>query len=164
MQLFEEVKQGSKTLEIELRRFIDLCDEFEIYSFHEMDQSPGIIVVSFRPPPDCFGPNGPFSGSRWPMEARRGICSGHWRYIIMPAALEKKIPVDADHSNLVKFETSRHPTYRDVHEYYAADQSPLQWPYAIFVRNPYETLFNFKFLLFCFSAEYLFTILTCGVL
>ena len=32
----------------------------------------------------------------------------------LPKKLEVRIPVDADHSNLVKFETSLNETYREV--------------------------------------------------
>jgi hypothetical protein len=32
----------------------------------------------------------------------------------LPEVLEKKMPVDANHSNIVKFETSRDSTYREV--------------------------------------------------
>jgi hypothetical protein len=34
--------------------------------------------------------------------------------LLLPEVLEKKMPVDANHSNIVKFETSRDSTYREV--------------------------------------------------
>jgi hypothetical protein len=43
--LLEEIKAESKTLENELRRFLDLCDGFKICSFYEMDQTQGVVVV-----------------------------------------------------------------------------------------------------------------------
>ena len=43
--LIADIQQNSKLLAAELNRFIDLCEGFKIYSFHELDQTRQLIVV-----------------------------------------------------------------------------------------------------------------------
>ena len=53
-EILEEIQQNSKTLAAELRRFIDLCAGFKIYSFYETDQTRQVVVVrSSRETPEA---------------------------------------------------------------------------------------------------------------
>jgi hypothetical protein len=53
-ELLEEIQQNSKTLAAELRRFIDLCAGFKVYSFYERDQSRELVLVrSSREAPEA---------------------------------------------------------------------------------------------------------------
>jgi hypothetical protein len=43
--LLEEIKMDSKILELELRRFIDLCEWFKIGTFYRSDQRQDVVAV-----------------------------------------------------------------------------------------------------------------------
>ncbi|KAF8247997.1 hypothetical protein K440DRAFT_583947, partial [Wilcoxina mikolae CBS 423.85] len=101
LELLKEIDQGSKTLEIELRRFIDLCPLFKIYTFHEMLEARSVVVLSSG----AWSQSGVYEMA---VQDKSAILQ-------LPELLETKIQVESNHSDLVRFGTPSQRTYRDVY-------------------------------------------------
>ncbi|KAF8540589.1 hypothetical protein BDD12DRAFT_832783 [Trichophaea hybrida] len=101
LELLKEIDQGSKTLEIELRRFIDLCPLFKIYTFHQMLETRSVVVQT----DGAWSQAGVYEMA---VQDKSAILQ-------LPESLEVKIQVESNHSDLVRFATPSQRAYQDVY-------------------------------------------------
>ena len=103
LELLEQIKQKSKDLKNELRRFIDLCSGFKVLSVYEMEQTADVVV----------GSDGVWRlGEEYRMAVEDDSALLH-----LPSTIETPISADANHSNIVKFQTAEDETYKGVCEF-----------------------------------------------
>ena len=116
-ELLEEIQQSSKTLATELDRFINLCSGFKIFSFYETAQTRQILIVRSRNSKDVSWTDLFFQGpdKSWRREGAFATAVEDTSALLkLPNSIEERIPVDENHSNLVKFATARNTTYGQV--------------------------------------------------
>ncbi|KAA8904868.1 hypothetical protein FN846DRAFT_907600 [Sphaerosporella brunnea] len=98
--LLAEIQQNSKTLELQLGRFVDICDGFKIASFYELKPTRSLVVDK---------------GDVWRLGGAYKMAVQDTSSILrLPNTVEWKRPVDADHSGMVKFKANSDKTYAEV--------------------------------------------------
>ncbi|KAF8539829.1 hypothetical protein BDD12DRAFT_736122, partial [Trichophaea hybrida] len=101
-ELVQSINRSSRELESQLRRFINITPLFrsKIFSFYALRKSRKLVK----------GPNGTWSRTGdliVPVAVDSALLN-------LPNTLETRIPVDNDHSNMVKFNARQDRTYRIV--------------------------------------------------
>ncbi|KAA8901295.1 hypothetical protein FN846DRAFT_781305, partial [Sphaerosporella brunnea] len=101
VKLVESIDKNNKDLEEQLQRFINITPRFRIVSFYELKKTRKLVMQDAN---NTWSRSGDFIV---PVGTDSALLN-------LPSSIETRIPVDKDHSTIVKFNSKQDGTYRTV--------------------------------------------------